>query len=253
MKLQILSMLTVLATCKAVTVYPTDTVIAQIATGGTWKTSIQLINMGTKPGQYTITFYDDLGATQALTVVGSGRTTSVSGSLAAAASRIIEIEEPGTNVIQGWGWLQTSDAIGGQVVLRQRLPGSPDFESAVPLSSQSDRHFFMPFDQTNNNISAYAMVNTSPGGQQMFISFRDDGGTELRRATISFSGLSHQAMSLQQFAELDGKRGYAEITVPFNGVPASIITSIAIMGLRFTPNGQFSTFYPLILQSEKPF
>jgi trimeric autotransporter adhesin len=253
MKLQIFSILTLLGTCKAVTVSPGDTVIAQIATGGTWKTSIQLINMGTKPAQYTISFYDDLGAAQPLTIVGSGRSTSVNGALAVGASRTIEIEEPGNNVIQGWGWMQTTDSIGGQVVFRQRVPGSPDFEGAVPLSSQSDRHFFMPFDQTNGAISAYAMANTSPGTQQVFITFRDESGNELRRATINFGGLSHQALTLKQFPELDGRRGYAEVTVPFTGVPAGIDTSVAIMGLRFNPNGQFSTSFPLILQSDKPF
>ena len=253
MKLQILFILTLLGTCKAVTVSPSDTVIAQIATGGGWRTSIQLINMGTKPAQYSINFYDDLGAPQTLTIVGSGRINSVNGSLAAGASRNIDIEEPGTNVLQGWGWLQTTDAIGGQVVLRQRTSGSPDFEGAVPLSSQSDRHFFMPFDHTNNAISAYAMANTSPGTQQLLMIFRDDSGNELRRATISLNSLSHQAFSLRQFPELDGKQGYAEVTVPYNGVPAAINTSVAIMGLRFNPNGQFSTFFPLILQSEKPF
>ena len=53
-----LSVLAVLVTCcHAVTVSSGDTVIAQIATGGTWKTSIQLLNMGARPAQYTINFY----------------------------------------------------------------------------------------------------------------------------------------------------------------------------------------------------
>jgi hypothetical protein len=133
------------------------------------------------------------------------------------------------------------------------VPGSPDFEGAVPLSSQSDRRFFLPFDQTNNAVTAYALANTSSGTQQALVIFRDEGGNELRRATINFGGLAHQAFTLAQFPELAGKRGYAEVTVPFTGLPATIITSVAAMALRFNPNGQFTTFFPLILQSDKPF
>ena len=66
MKLQIVSILTFLVTCKAVTVSPSDTVIAQIATGGPWKTSIELVNLGTKPALYTVNFYDDSGAAPTL-------------------------------------------------------------------------------------------------------------------------------------------------------------------------------------------
>jgi len=230
-----------------------DTVIAQIATGGSWKTTIQLINMGTKPAQYTISFYDDTGSPLMLPLGGSGRVTSVSGQLSAGASRSIESDDTGSIVIQGWGWLQTSDSIGGQVILRQHVAGVPDFEGVTPLTSQSDRHFFMPFDQTNNFATGYAMANTSPGNQLMSIIFRDESGTELRRATLSFNGLSHQAFSLNQFPELAAKRGYAEISVPFTGPPAGIQTSIAVMGLRFNPTGAFTTLFPLILQAEKTF
>ena len=254
MKLHILSIFTLFATCcQAVIVSSGDTVIAQIATGGGWKTSIQLVNMGTKPAQFTINFYNDAGTAQMLTIVDAGRMTSVSGTLAVGASRTIEIEETTGLTIQGWGLLQTADPIGGQVILRQRIAGLPDSEGAVPLSSQSDRHFFMPFDQLNNAVTGYALANTSPGAQQAMIIFRDESGVELRRATINFPAFSHQAFSLKQFPELDGKRGYAEVTVPFTGLPASITTSIAMMALRFAPNSQFTTFFPLILQSDKPF
>src|SRR5207249_1997379 len=115
------------------------------------------------------------------------------------------------------------------------------------------RHFFMPFDQTNNAVTAYALANTSPGTQQALITFRDESGVELRRAAITFGAFTHQAFSLKQFPELDGKRGYAEVSVPFTGFPAAITTSVAVMALRFNANGQFSTFYPLILQSERQF
>jgi len=253
MKLEIVCIFTFFATCcEAVTVSAGDTVITQIASGGTWKTSIQLINMGTRPAQYTINFYDDLGVTHAFTIVGGGRTSSVNGTIAVGASRTIEIEESGNATIQGWGLMQTSDSLGGQVILRQRLPGL-DLEGAVPISAQSDRHVFMPFDQTNNAVTAFAMANTSPGTQQAFVIFRDETGSELRRATITFAGLAHQAFTLKQFTELDGKRGYAEIMVPFTGLPAAITTSVATMALRFNANGSFTTFYPLILQSDKQF
>jgi len=145
MKVQLLTFMLLATYCKAVTVSAGDTVIAQIATGGMWKTSIHLINMGSRPAQYTINFYDDLGGAQTFTVAGSGRITSISGALAVGGSRTIEIEEPGDNTLQGWGWMQTTDQIGGQVLLRRRVAGFPDFEGAVPLSSQSDRHFFFFF------------------------------------------------------------------------------------------------------------
>ena len=253
MKLRISCIFTLFVTCSgAVTVSSGDTVIAQIASGGSWKTTIQLINMGSRPAQFTINFYDDLGAAAMFTVVGTGRTTFVSGAIPVGGSRLIEIEDPGINTLQGWGFMQTADAIGGQALLRQRVPGS-DFEGAVPLSSQSDRHFFLPFDQTNNAITAFAMANTSPGTQQAQIIFRDETGAELRRATITFAAFTHQAFSLKQFAELDGKRGFGEVMVPFTGVPAAITTSIAAMALRFNANGPFTTFYPLTLLSERMF
>jgi hypothetical protein len=253
MKLHNLCIFTFLVTCcEAVTVSNGDTVIAQIASGGTWKTTIQLVNMGNRAATFTINFYDDLGGAQMFTVANAGRVSSITGTIAIGGSRTIEIEEPGNVGLQGWGLMKTEDSIGGQVLLRQRVPGS-DFEGAVPLSSQSDRHYYIPFDQTNNAITAYAMANTSPGTQRALITFRDENGVELRRATLTFAGLAHQTLSLIQFPELDGKRGFAEITVPFMNEPAAITTSVAAMALRFNANGPFTTFYPLILLSERMF
>jgi hypothetical protein len=238
---------------QGVSVSPTDTVIAQIASGGSWKTTIQLVNLGTKQALFTIIFYDDTGAPAQFNIVGGGRATSVSGSLAVGGARIIEIEDTSNNTLQGWGLMQTTDSIGGQVILRQRVPGQPDFEGAVPIASQSDRHYFIPFDQSSGFITGYALANTSPATQQMLMTFRDETGAELRRATLNFPGLAHQVFALGQFPELSGKRGYTEVTVPFTGGQTAIIQSVAAMALRFNPTGPFTTVFPVVSQSDRTF
>jgi len=89
---------------------------------------------------------------------------------------------------QGWASTFSEGADAGVVaVLRQRVAGPPDFETAVLEANQKGAPFVLPYDNRNGLVTAFAVVNTSPTAVKLEITVRDATGntlTVVRNASI---------------------------------------------------------------------
>jgi hypothetical protein len=91
-------------------------IIAHLADGGSWRTSITLVNLSqTKAATYMLKFYGDSGVPQSFSFEGIGNSATLTGTISAGGS------STGTNTVTTQGWAQcdhfnTTDSIGGFAV-----------------------------------------------------------------------------------------------------------------------------------------
>jgi len=160
-----------------------DEVIAQVAngrdlSGNTWKTTITLVNLESEPVPYTLYFWDDEGRPLSLSIVGLGSPSVLQGTLPEGWSPNVETDESSPVLQQGWVELKAnSKNMGATAVFCQKVPGRPDFEAVVPLSSRSNTHFVLPFDNTGLYATSMALVNPSSSAIAVVrATFRDERG-----------------------------------------------------------------------------
>ncbi|MBS1833782.1 MAG: hypothetical protein JST65_13775, partial [Acidobacteria bacterium] len=124
------SPLTIPVTFNVVSVAPAGRqILAQIADGGGWRTTITLVNLDTVPASYTLRFYSNDG-TLALPFEGeTGRLESLSGTIPVGGSRTIVTTGTTTTLSQGWAELTSTQNVSGLGIFRQRVTGRPDQEA----------------------------------------------------------------------------------------------------------------------------
>lgn len=224
----------------------TDRVIPQVVTGGGWTTTFFLTNLGTSDYKIDLRFYDDDG--KALTVSFPEYrliATDFVVSLPAGTSLSAELDDsPATPVRQGWAMLADPSAkIGGWIVLRQRIPGRPDFEALIPLSPVSDKVFTLGFDNRNGYSTGVAFANPTASNQPATaqLTFVDDNNRVLATDSITLPPSGHTAFTVpDRYPATAGKYGLLRVVTEasrFSG-----------MGLRFNPGGAFTSVHTLSIQ-----
>ena len=124
-------------------------IITHLADGGSWKTSITLINLSQdKPAVYTLKFYGDSGVAQSFSFEGIGSASILTGTMSAGGSTVIKTTGTSAVTTQGWAqfdYLGTTDSVGGFAV----FTNSNGNEAAVPLESTIGENPVLSFDNTN--------------------------------------------------------------------------------------------------------
>jgi hypothetical protein len=205
--------------------------VAQIADGGSWKTSFQIVNSHTSPVSYSIRFWDDAGNPLTLPLVNGLAGTN--GTLSVGGTAFAESPGAAAALIQGWAEVASSGPIGVLAVFRQQVPGRPDSEGTVTAVRSGDR-VFLPFDNTNGYVTGVAVANTN-STQPLLISllFQMDNGNQAT-GTLALPAHAHTAFVLSaKFPVLLGMRGSVRFTAP--------TADIALVGLRFSPTGSFTS------------
>ncbi len=224
-----------------------DSVFPQIASGGSWSTSITLFNLDTLPSKATLMFMNADGAVF-LNIVGLQNPRSlVTLEIPVNGSVVIETGDSGP-LQQGIGLLVQGRPLGnegkiaGVAVFRQRIAGRPDFEAAVPLSPVTEKRFKLPFDHVNGYETGVAIVSwgTYSNGDMIMTptpiiaEFWDESGNRIGTGSLALSPIGYTAFTLnQQFPELVGRRGVIEFR--------SSKSFMAGLGLRFSPGGSFTS------------
>lgn len=228
------------ADSNAITASPNDVVIAHVAEGGQWSTSITLINLSAAPVSYTLRFYSDSGAPLTLPLVGGTPSSLVSGNLNVSGSHIIQTAGLPGATLQGWAQLTASSLIGGFAVFKSHLAGQTDSEAVVPFSSKFDHRFVLAFDNTNGYVIGGALVNASAFETVTVVAtMRDEAGAMIgNQSVFTMAPMSHMAFSFpQQFASTTNKKGTAEFS--------TTSVNLSGLGLRFSPAGPFTSFHAL--------
>jgi len=233
---------------KDIPVFPGDFGIGQIADGEGWRTVFTLINLTNGPVSYTLYFIGDFGADLFLPIVGLGTVAAVQGTLALNGSTTIETAGTSPQVRQGWGFVLGANAqqvIGGMAVFRRSLPGIPDFEAVVPFGSigaLTTARQVMPFDHTSGFLTGVAIANGSPNAAIVVsATFREQNGAQFFVGTITLQPFAHTAFLLSdRFPQTANRKGVVEFTAPLSP-PFGIV----LLGLRFNPQGAFTTIFPM--------
>lgn len=218
-----------------VVVFPGDRVISQFVDGGSWKTSLFFVNLENHPVTFHVLFFKDNGDDMLVPIVGLGVVRQVDVTLDTAGSTELETTGFASNLNQGWALISqtTNDTVGGMAIFRQRIPGRPDQEAAVPIVSQFDSHFVLLFDNTAFT-TGIAIANPTLNFVDIPVTIRNQAGQIIDQRFISLGPYGHTAFNLpDRWFSTAGIRGAIEFQTSGFGVAA--------LGLR-TNGSAFTSF-----------
>jgi hypothetical protein len=222
------------------TVFTGDSVVPQFVDGDSWATTVILVNLDKKRIHVQLLFFDDNGRDLPVSIIGRGTVRGIDVTLEPLSSQTIQTTGTSRTLSQGWAYIirdDIKDRIGGMAVFRQRVTG-PDFEGVVPIVSEFDKHFVMPFDNTNGFTTGYAIANSDVDPITVTATVRSETGAVLERKTITLGRLAHLAATVPSaFPSTAGRKGIIEFESTGYGASA--------LGLRFNPTGPFTSFHVL--------
>ena len=146
-----------------VVVFTGDTVIPHFIDGGSWQTSVTLVNLENHPTVVDVFFFTDNGDDFLVPIAGQNgvfRTAHVT--LGVAASFTFETAGTARDLSSGWAALSTAnnDSVGAFAIFRSTPgPGQQPQEAVVPVVNQFSSHFLLPFDNTAQFITGVALAN----------------------------------------------------------------------------------------------
>ena len=218
--------------------------MAQLASAGTWKTTITLLNPGTTAAAARLRFFDNIGGPLRLPLTFSAGAPQVTAqlerTLQPGAALLVETTGPDAQPVDvGWMELNGTGSITGFAVFRQKI-GDTENEAVVPLESRDPQAFVLWFDNTAGYSTGVAIANTAPQAATIGVVIRDDTGRVLLDTSLPLSARGHTSFSLAtQYAVTAGTRGTVEFRKPPSGVGP--VPQISVLGLRFNPRGSFTT------------
>lgn len=219
-----------------------DHVFPHIAFGGSeWKTTFFFLNPTDETEIFPVKFYSDDGKPMKIPCLG-GMYDQVAVTLPPMASYSFETEYR-AEVPWSWGWAvmdpQSGD-VQGLAILRQRVPGRNDVEATVPTDSQYENTKRLLFDNTGGFVMGVAVANPSSWEiMKVQVRFYDQNGSMFYTESFYMDPMTHTAFVLpDKFQQSGNKKG----TVVFTS--EETLSGPAILGLRFSPNGSFTSVHP---------
>jgi len=221
--------------------------MAQIASGGSWSTTITLVNNGTAPADIQLNFYDDNGAplTLPLTFPQTSSTTALLAAtldqtIAAGAGLVIVTSGPASLATQeGWAQLLAdSSVVSGFAVFA--WTGSSSAQAAVsPLQGANAGSWVLWFDNTGGNATGVALANVASAAAAVPVIVRDDIGTILTSNSVALAALAHESFMVStQYPQTAGKRGTIQFQTPAGG-------QVGVLGLQASASGALTSVPPL--------
>lgn len=217
-------------------------VIAQLATGGGWKTSLNLVNVQAAPAQVRVIFNGQDGlalelpyvvtqGSQSITLIGS----AIERTMPANSSLLIELDAQVSATVVGWAEVRSTLPVSGYAIFRQRGGDGRDSEGTSPLETRAQAGVLVPFDNLTGYSTGVAIVNLAAAQSNVTAIWRDETGTEIGRDTFNVAGNGHTAFSLpERYPALSGRRGVVEFI-------SSQTAGLAALGLRFNPTLSFTS------------
>lgn len=252
-------------------VFPGGGTLAQIMDGGGTNTIFTIANLDAVAIPYQLFFYDDNGNPMTLSTTAGPPSTSLSGTLAAGASLIIQTNGGGSTVLAGYAILSTNpftvDPMTGSLTsLGNQIAGSAVFglplstgtfaQASSPLDSGIDSIIEIPFDGSGDAFSAQtgvALVNSFADAPFQFIAggstatiaatFFDSNGNSVSLPSISLRFGQHMSFLLdQRFPQLKGQKG----VIRFSGTdPVGAPYFFKVLGVRATAT-TYTSITPII-------
>jgi hypothetical protein len=220
---------------------PSGGIMAQVASGGGWKTTFTLVNNGGAAALARLTFTGTIGADLVLplsfpqTGAPPVLASTLERTLAPNTTLIVETEGPASQAVQqGWAQLTTDGAVTGFAVFCQ-VRGVGEQEAVVPLEARSANAYVLAFDNTGSFETGVAVANLAPQAGSITVVIADDTGAQMQTTRLDLPARGHTAFQLSSlYAATVRKRGTIEFRTQSAG-------QISVLGLRFNPKGSFTT------------
>lgn len=221
-----------------------DRIIPHLAFGGSWSTTITLVNVYHSAAAVDLRFYDSNGVPMPVPTDIQGNTSVVRVNLPIGGSQRINIAGGGDTRV-GWARLDYDWAISevaATAVFRQSVPGRADFEALVPADNETSQ-FRVQFDEVNGYTTGLALANTSATQVVLEVTARNEAGQPINQAPVELTlpSFGHTAFALTAHPQLGpivrNRRGVIDI----KSISGS---SYSALGLRFSSAGSFTTVVP---------
>jgi hypothetical protein len=218
--------------------------LAQIASGGSWKTTITLVNLAPAANTIRLRFWGDDGNPLVLPFTfpqaggpAPANSSSIDHLIGAGQMFVVETEAPDSAPTHvGWAELQSSANVAAFAVFRQRVQAGKDTEAVAFIENRAQSVYLLPYDNTVGFVTGIALTNQSASAPaNITATLTDDSGNQLSVQSISLPPGGHTSFAAtDRFPSLTGGRG----VITFSVVPGN---QIAVLGLRFNQFGSFTS------------
>ncbi|MEQ1886630.1 MAG: S8 family serine peptidase [Bryobacteraceae bacterium] len=221
-----------------------------VTSQGTWKFTLDSVNLGNAAATARFSFADDAGTPLAMPVTFppapvSGQaaatappllTSTLDRTLAANAQLILESTGPDSAPpLIGWGQLASNGTVNGFGIFSNE---TFHWDAVVPLETRLAPKYLLVFDNTGVLVTGVAVANVGTQTASIVVVIRNDTGAQIGTSTINLPAQGHTSFMLnQQYSVTSGKRGSVEFRTPNGG-------QIAVLGLR--ANGPALTTLPVL-------
>jgi len=215
----------------------------QVISGGSWKTTLTLVNTSAAPATGKLNFWGTDGQPLILPLAfpgadGRSSTTasSIECSLEPGATFVVESEALDALDAQiGWVELQAAKEVIGFAVLRLKLAPDRSAEAMLAFEQREGAAFLLPYDNSNGFQTGMAVTNQSPDSPaDLTLVLRDEAGSTLSTEPLSLPVRGHTSFSIgDKYNVLSGRRGTVEVR-------SSSGSRLNVLGLRFSPFGSFT-------------
>ena len=216
----------------------------QVISGGSWKTTLTLVNVSSAPATGKLNFWGTDGQPLLLPLAfpgadGRSSTTasSIECSLEPGATFVVESEALDALDTQvGWVELQAAKGVIGFAVLRLKLAPDRNAEAMLAFEQREGSAFLLPYDNSNGFQTGIAVTNQSPySPADLTLVLRDEAGNTLSTESLSLPVRGHTSFSIgDKYSALSGRRGTVEVRSSSGG-------RVNVLGLRFSPFGSFTS------------
>ncbi len=214
-------------------------VLAHVAAGGWWDTTITLVNTSATTVGVSILFRSDDGAPLSLPVTLTQRgitqtstSTSVSAALQPNSIALIGTGSLANNAV-GWAEVLSSGKVSGFAVLRSTPTNDKPSEATVTLQASTLPTMTLAYDHVGGYALGVALTNLATGTASVDALIWDENGVYLGAQQISIPANGHTSFVLgERIPSTAGKRG----TIQFQNT-----VGVSGLALRFSPAGPFTT------------
>lgn len=225
---------------------PRKQVIAQVADGGSWSTTLVLTNTSRSTLPASLTFRSSIPGGQGATVSWNPplREDFPTSNFNIPGGSTIFLQTTGTaqEVSQGFAELTADESIEAYAIFTQRVQGKMQDGTATAVTPTG--RLLVPFDNTTGLVTAMAIVNPGESAASISVNLRTASGTISKSAAIDLPARGHIAVVMPTlFPEIAGTRGLAEFYAPSG--------TIAFLALRFSDRGAFASA-PAYFESGAP-
>jgi len=176
--------------------------ISQVADGGSWSTTIILVNTDSVPAPFTLQFTGDGGSPFAPALVGLGKLSTVSDTIPVGGSRTISTTGTAPSLTEGWARITSAQSVNGTAIFRlQQAAGSPVpyQEAAVPLLAAGSPTLLFPFDNNAGLATGFALAAPDNTGSTSVIRHqRSQSGLDITTALDSRNSSRRSLIRLRE-------------------------------------------------------